>query len=147
MLLAKLALGLGAMAVTAGAYSLRDGILRVDVDENGPGGSHVHFWAPAAFAPMALHFVPSRQFEDINASAAQWLPVARKLFKELKKYPDSSFVEVTDEENIVGIRTEHGKLRVDVTSPKERVHILLPLAMLQDLSDEIASRTPAHDGR
>ena len=60
MLLAKAALGLGGTLVLAGAYTFREGLIRMDVDEYRAGGSHVHMWLPAAMVPMAIHFVPKR---------------------------------------------------------------------------------------
>ena len=55
MLLAKAALGVGATLALATAYTFREGVIRVDVDEYRAGGSHVHFWVPAAAVPMAMH--------------------------------------------------------------------------------------------
>jgi hypothetical protein len=54
MLLAKAALGLGGALVLAGAYTFREGVIRIDVDESRGGGSHVHMWVPATAAPSHL---------------------------------------------------------------------------------------------
>ena len=51
MLLAKAALGVSGALVLAGAYTFREGVIRVDVDEYRDGGSHVHMWLPAAATP------------------------------------------------------------------------------------------------
>jgi len=51
VLLAKAALGLGGTLVLAGAYTMREGLIRIDVDEFRSGGSHVHLWVPAAAVP------------------------------------------------------------------------------------------------
>ena len=59
MLLAKAALTVGGALVLAGAYTMREGVIRIDVDEYRAGGSHVHMWVPAAAVPMVLHFVPT----------------------------------------------------------------------------------------
>jgi len=55
MLLAKAALGLGGTIVLAGTYTMREGVIRIDIDEFRSGGSHVHMWVPAAAVPMAMH--------------------------------------------------------------------------------------------
>jgi len=71
VLLGKIALGFGATVVMAGAYTFREGLLRVDVDESRINGSHVHVWLPAAVVPMAIHFVPGRKLEE--AGVPNWL--------------------------------------------------------------------------
>ena len=47
LVLAKVALGLGATLAMTTAYVFHEGVVRVDVDERRPGGSHVHVWVPA----------------------------------------------------------------------------------------------------
>jgi hypothetical protein len=59
-ILAKFALGIGGTLVLAGAYTFREGVIRVNVDEHTAKGSHVHFWVPAAAVPLALHFAPKK---------------------------------------------------------------------------------------
>jgi len=86
MLLAKAALGLGGTIVLAGAYTMREGVIRVDVDEYHAGGSHVHLWVPAAAVPMAMHFVPTKHMRHASEQAREALPVLHAIVKELKKY-------------------------------------------------------------
>src|SRR5271154_6348613 len=95
-LLAKAALGLGGTLVLAGAYTMREGVIRVDVDEFRDGGSHVHMWVPAAAVPMALHFVPEKHMRHVTFQAREAMPILHALAKELKKYPEADFVEVDD---------------------------------------------------
>src|SRR4029077_14767188 len=66
ILLAKVALGFGTTLAVAGAYTFREGVLRVDVDEFREGGSHVHMWVPAAVVPMALHVVPKHHLHHAS---------------------------------------------------------------------------------
>src|SRR5438874_6181040 len=94
MLLAKAALGIGGTLVLAGAYTFREGVIRVDVDESRAGGSHIHMWVPAAVVPMTMHFVPKHHLKDAAEQAREFLPVVHALFKELKKFPETDFVEV-----------------------------------------------------
>ena len=142
ILLAKAALGLSGALVVAGAYTFHEGVIRVDVDEFRPGGSHVHLWVPAATVPMAMHFVPKHPLCDAAQPAQEFLPVAHALFKELKKFPDTEFVEVNDDEQHVRIRTHGEKLQIDVDAPDEKVHLLVPLGALDDMVGQLEDSEP-----
>src|ERR1700736_4788766 len=142
MLLANLALGVGATIVLAGAYTLRDGVMRVEEDHH--TGSHVHVWVPAAIVPMALHVIPRRHLEHAAEQARPWLPALRALTKELEKYPNAEFVDVhdADENQHVRIGTRNGKLLIDVDAPDEHVHVACPLAMMRDVANELEDNAP-----
>src|SRR5260370_17024051 len=94
MLLAKAALGLGGTLVLAGVYTFREGVIRVDVDEYRAGGSHVHIWVPAAAVPMAMHFVPGGHMPHASEQARGALPALHSTFKQFKKHPLATFVEI-----------------------------------------------------
>jgi hypothetical protein len=136
MLFAKLALGFCGTIVLAGTYTFHEGILRVDEDHG--DGRHVHVWVPAAIVPMALHVTPRHRIERATSQARPWLPTLRALTKELEKYPEAEFVEVRDGNQHVRIRTHGGKLLIDVTEPDETVRVVCPLAMIQDVSEQLA---------
>jgi hypothetical protein len=136
MLFAKVALGCCATIVLAATYTFHEGVLRVD--EEHPGGRHVHVWVPAAIVPMALHVVPRHRIEDATARARPWLPTLRALTKELERYPEAEFVDVRDGNQHVHVRTHNGKLLIDVTEPGEDVHVVCPLAMIEDVSEQLA---------
>ena len=143
LLLAKAALGLGGTLVLAGAYTFREGVIRVDVDEFRDGGSHVHVWVPAAAVPMAIHFASKRDLMRGAEHAREFLPVARAIIHEMKKYPDAEFVEVMDGADHVRIRTHEGKLRIDVDEPGEKVHVLCPLSTIDDVTRQLEANAPA----
>lgn len=143
MILAKLALGTATTLMVAGVYTFREGTVRVDVDEPRAGGAHVHIWAPAAVVPMALHFVPDDKLRQITERSNEWAPLARIAAKELRKYPNTMFVEVEDGEQHVKVSTVDSKIKVDVTGPEENVHVAVPLAMIDDVIAQIAARQPA----
>ncbi len=143
MLLAKAALGIGGTFVLAGAYTFHQGVLRVDVDESRAGGSHVHLWVPAAAVPMAMHFVPREHLRQAAQEARQFLPAAHAVLKELKKFPDADLIEVVDGEQHVQIRTHQGKLQIDVNEPGQKVHVLCPLATLDDVTRQLEASAPA----
>ncbi|MGA2429865.1 MAG: hypothetical protein ABSH13_15310 [Candidatus Acidiferrum sp.] len=142
MLLANLALGVVGTVVLAGVYTFHDGILRVDVDQQDE--RHVHVWAPAAVVPIAMHVVPRRHLERAAEQVRPWLPTLRALTKELEKYPNAEFVDVREgnDEQHVRVRTEGGRLLIDVDEPDEHVHVACPLAMIRDVADELEINTP-----
>lgn len=137
ILLAKAALGLGSTLVLAGAYTFREGVIRIDVDEYRSGGSHVHMWLPAAAVPMAMHFVPGKQIHHASERASEALPVLHAIVKELKKYPDADFVEVVDRDQHVRMRMRGGKLQVDVDAPDQKVHVLCPLSAIEEVTSQL----------
>lgn len=142
VLLAKAALGLGGALVLAAAYTFREGVIRVDVDEHRSGGSHVHVWVPAAAVPMAMHFVPRHHLQDAGGRAREFLPLAQVFIRELKKFPDANFVEVVDGPQHVQIRTHAGKLQIDVVDPAENVHVLVPLSTIDDVLEQLEADAP-----
>lgn len=141
MVLAKLALGCVGTLVLAGAYTFHEGV--VSVQEDCAKGSHIHVWLPAAIVPMALHFVPAHYVEHAASQAAPCLPAIRTLTKALEKYPDAELVEVRDSEQHIHVRTQGGKLLVDVESPDQKVHVACPLATIEHISRELAALEPA----
>jgi len=143
MLLAKAALTVGGTLVLAGAYTMREGVIRIDVDEYGAGGSHVHMWVPAAVVPMALHFVPDKHLRHGSEQARQAMPILHAIVKELKKYPDTEFVEIDDRDQHVRIRTQGGRLQIDVDAPDQKVHVLCPLSTIEDVTIQLEEHGPA----
>jgi hypothetical protein len=140
--LAKAALALGGTVVMAGAYTFHEGVIRVDVDESRGDGAHVHVWVPATVVPMALHLAPKQKLREGLQQAQPFMPTVRALTKGLQKYPNAEFVEVIDENQHIIISTENGKLRIDVDSPDEHVHIACPLATIRDVAEQLESASP-----
>jgi hypothetical protein len=140
--LAKVGLGIVGTVVAAGAYTCRQGFVRVDVDESAADGSHVHVWAPAAMVPMAIHVVPQREMDKAVREAREYMPVARAVVHELGRLPDSVLVEVKDPDEHVVISTYHGAIKIDVRDRDEEVHVVCPLATIEDVTTEIANKSP-----
>src|SRR5260370_5810209 len=134
--LAKAALGISGPLFLAGAYRFREGVIRVEVDEYCAGGSHVHLWVPAAAVPMAMHFVPKHHLREAAMQAREFLPTAHAIVKELKKFPDADLIEVVNGRQHGQIPTHQGKLQIDVNEPGQTVHLLCPLATLDDLTHD-----------
>jgi hypothetical protein len=142
ILLGKIALGLGGTLVLAGAYTFREGVIRVDVDESRYKGSHVHFWVPAAAVPMTLHFVPRKYFRDAAEQISPWMPTIHAATKELNKFPNVDLVEVQDTSTHVQIRTHNGKLLIDVDDPDQKVHLVCPVETMEEFTSELVSYAP-----
>ena len=142
ILVAKVALAFAGTVAAAGAYTLHDGIAQVQVDDN--HGTHVHIWAPAAIVPMAMHVAPlamrvapRHELHKLPREAQQAIPILRVLAKELENYPNTEFVEVRDRDTHVRVRTVGSKVVVDVVDPENNVHVVCPLAMIQDVVESL----------
>jgi hypothetical protein len=135
ILFAKVAIAFAGTVAAAGAYTLHDGIAQVQVDDN--HGTHVHIWAPAAIVPMAMHVIPKRELHKFPHDAQQAIPILRVLAKELGNYPNTEFVEVRDSDTHVVVRTVGSKVVVDVVDPENKVHVVCPLAMIQDVVNSL----------
>lgn len=142
MLLAKIAVGVGTTLVAAGAYTMREGVIRIDVDEHHSGGSHVHFWVPAAAVPMALELAPRRDLQRASRQAGQYMPTVRALTKELEKFPEATFVEIEGPDQHVLLQTHQGKLQIDFHDTDNTVHIVCPLAVIEDVSRQLEHSAP-----
>jgi len=142
MILAKLALGFASTIVVASVYTFREGTIRVDVDEHRDGGSHVHFWVPAAAVPMAMHFVPKQHLREASQHASEYMPLVEIVTTELRKYPDTTFVDVEDGKNHVRIATAGNKLQIDVVNDEENVHVAVPLSTVNDVARQLAADAP-----
>jgi len=143
LMLAKVALGLGAAMTAAGVYVFHEGVIRVDVDEHRTDGSHVHFWVPATVVATGMHFVPADKMRDAAAQVRPYLPVLREVSKELQKYPDAELVDVESAEDHVRVAMVGGKLRIDAVSEDgDVVHLSVPAQVLSDVADELEAKAP-----
>jgi hypothetical protein len=51
-------------------------------------------------------------------------------------------VEVKDPDEHVVISTYHGAIKIDVRDRDEEVHVVCPLATIEDVTTEIANKSP-----
>ena len=140
MILAKLALGAVGTLAVATVYTFREGTIRVDVDEHRPGGSHVHFWVPAAAVPAALHFVPDDKLQQATEHAREALPLVKIVAEELENYPDADFVQVDNADEHVKVSVHNGKIYVDVKDHGDDVHVAVPISTIRDVIENISDR-------
>lgn len=142
MVFGKVLLCAGGTLALALAYTFHEGILRVDTDEHRFGGSHIRVWVPAAVVPMAMHFVPKKHVQHVAAEITPWLPTVRIFIKELKKYPEADLIRVDAPNQHVHVRTHAGALLIDQDQEGKTVHVACPVAMLQDIWDELEASAP-----
>ena len=143
MILAKIALGAVGTLAVATVYTFREGTIRVDVDEHRLGGSHVHFWVPAAAVPAALHFVPDEKLQEAADRAREALPIVQIVAEELEKYPNAEFVSVDGDEQHVKVSVRDGKVYVDVQDHGDDVHVAVPVSTIKDVVESVANRKQA----
>ena len=86
---------------------------------------------------------PRHHLEKAVGQARPYLPVLRQLAKELEKYPNAEFVDVTDNTEHVHIGTVDGKIQIDVVTDEETVHVRVPIETLQDVSDHLEASAPS----
>ena|SRR5437868_3760670 len=142
MIIAKLALDFASTIVFTTVYTFREGVIRVDVDEHRDGGSHIHFFLPAAAVPMAMHFIPKHHLREASRHASEFLPLVQIVTSELRRYPNTTFVDVQDGHDRVHVATVGAKLQVDVVNSEENVHVAVPIATVNDLAAQIADGAP-----
>jgi hypothetical protein len=142
ILLAKAALGLGATMAVASAYVFHEGVIRVDLDENRAGGSHVHFWVPATAVSAGLRIAPQHCLEDAATKARPFLPLLREISKELEKYPNAEFVEVQGLPDRVRVAMVRGKLEIDAVGDDQIVHVRVPAETIRNVADRLEDAAP-----
>ena len=143
LLLAKAALGVGATLALSTAYVFREGVIRVDVDENRDGGSHVHFWVPATVVSGGLRVVPRHYIQHAAEQARPYLPVIREVAKELEKYPNAELVDVQSANHEhVRISIRDGKLYIDAVDQQNDVHVAVPTETICDVADRLEDAAP-----
>ncbi len=112
------------------------GILVVDVRDGGTDGDHIVVPVPVLLAQVALAVMPQDLGQGHGAAAcresaeaARYMPMARAMLKDLRRYPDFTLVEVRDGEDHVLVRKVGRDLVVDVTDAQDEVHCRVPLRM------------------
>jgi hypothetical protein len=136
-LVAGLLLLSGTTAVVGGVMTYQAGAVHVAVDENRPGGDHVHLLVPAVVIPPAMRLIPEKQLRRHAREIQPWLPVLKIASRELAKSPDGILVEVRDSRQYVVIRKRGGALVLDVQSPDESVHVQVPLRTVYSVAEKL----------
>jgi hypothetical protein len=150
LLLGKLALGAGSVALLAGGILCSEGFVRVDVRETRPEAHHIFVVAPAMLAPIGAHFVPKAKLKEASAQVRPWMPVIRAALTSLREQSDLTLVEVNDPQEHVVVKKYGGDIVVDVAEEDENVHVSVPLRamastieVIADAGDESGKSAPA----
>lgn len=142
-MLSKLTTGALGTLTLAGALVFHQGIVDVKVHQKRPGGDNVRIMVPGAILSLAVMAVPGEVIRRHAAHARQALPAARIAAQELEKCPDTVLVEVQERDEHVRIEKRGGDLIVDVNSPRETVHVSIPLRTLRFILREVEAASPA----
>jgi hypothetical protein len=143
-MLAKIALGFVITVGLGTAYLLQDGLIRVSVEEYRKDGTNLHLYVPAEVAPLAAHFLPREEFRGNMKDLREVLPILRAMSAELTKLPDTVLVEVRDGDEHVRVAKSGGGLEVEEESPREHVHVYVPLRALYDTAEVLQGRLEAN---
>ena len=90
----KVMVGAAGTLALAGACVMREGAIRVSVDEHKQGrdASHVRLLLPAALVPVGLRFVPDDKLREAAEQARPWLPALEAAAEALSHPPDCDLV-------------------------------------------------------
>jgi hypothetical protein len=143
LLLAKVALGIGATLALSAAYVFHEGVIKVDMDQTRSGGSHVHVWVPATTVSMGLRLTPRHYLRQASEPARPYLPAIREVAKELEKYPNMEIMDAEcADDHYVRIATRGGRLYIDAVTNTNTVHVSFPAATLRDVADRLEDAAP-----
>lgn len=142
IVLAKVALGMGAALALTTGYVFHEGVIRVDVDEGRAGGSHVHFWVPATAASLSLRVAPRHCLEKAAVQSRPYLPALREAAKELQKYPNAELLDVQQGPQHVRLAVRGGNLYLDAVTDTDTIHLRCPAQVLEDMADRLEDAAP-----
>ncbi len=140
-MLGKVVAGLASSIALAGVYVVHEGAVRIQVDKQGAKGSHLRLRVPAALVPAGMMFVPEAKMREAAVRAGPWLPAVRAATEELARQPDCDLLEVRGAEEHVHIAKRGALLVVDVESPRETVHVWVPLKTVDEVARKLESRS------
>ncbi len=142
VLVAALLFLTGTTIVLGAVVTYNAGAVRVSVEEKKAGGEHIHLVVPAVLIPPVVGLIPAEELERHAKELRPWLPAIRIASDALSKTPDVVLVEVIDSNDHVVIRKQGGSLLVDVTSPDENVHVVVPLKMVHSIAERLQESGP-----
>ena len=120
-----------------GAYVYQAGMVVVEVSECGPDGSDISIRIPGALINGMIQVVPSEVFHEAEEEIRYAGPLIRAVCDKLSDLPDFVLVEVENRHDHVEIVKRGNKLIVDVESPGERVHIVVPFSVVKTAAKKI----------
>jgi NADPH-dependent ferric siderophore reductase len=137
--LGKMALGFAAVTAAAVGLICSEGMVEVKVSQKRPEAHNVYVIAPALLAPMAVHFIPSRNFGQAFAGLRPWMPAIRAALDQLRQTDDVTLVEVTESGQHVKVAKRGGSVVADIADNDETVHVSTPLRAICSTIEQIAA--------
>ena len=138
-LLGKIALGIAGVGLAGAGVLCSEGLVHVKVVEKQPQGFHLNVIAPAMLAPIALHFVPSRDLAPATSQIQPYMPTIRAALDGLRDTEDIVLVDVTEPGEHVHVSKSGGSIIVDVDDSDATVHVSTPIRAISSTVEQLAA--------
>ena len=138
-LLGKIALGIAGVGLAGAGVLCSEGLVHVKVVEKQPQGFHLNVIAPAMLAPIALHFVPSRDLAPATSQIQPYMPTIRAALDGLRDAEDIVLVDVTEPGQHVHVSKSGGSIIVDVDDSDATVHVSTPIRAISSTVEQLAA--------
>ena len=138
ILLGKIVLGMAGVGMAGAGVLCSEGLVHVKVVEKQPQGFHINVIAPAMLAPIAVHFVPSRDLAPATQQIQPYMPVIRAALDGLRKSEDIVLVDVEEPGQHVHVSKSHGSIVVDVDDDDAIVHVSTPIRAISSTVEQLA---------
>lgn len=138
-LLGKIVLGMAGVGVVGTGVLCSEGLVHVKVVEKQPQGFHMNVIAPAMLAPIAVHFVPSRDLAPATQQIHPYMPTIRAALDGLRHSEDIVFVDVKEPGTHVHVSKSGGSIVVDVDDDDAAVHVSAPIRAVSSTVEQLAT--------
>ena len=138
-LLGKVVLGMAGVGLAGAGVLCSEGLVHVKVVEKQSQGFHMNVIAPAMLAPIALHFVPSRDLAPATQQIQPYMPTIRAALDGLRHSEDIVFVDVKEPGTHVHVSKSGGSIIVDVDSDDTTVHVSTPIRAVSSTVEQLAA--------
>lgn len=139
ILLGKIVLGIAGVGVVGTTILCSEGLVHVKVVEKQPQGFHMNVIAPAMLAPIAVHFVPSRDLAPATQQIQPYMATIRAALDGLRHSEDIVFVDVKEPGTHVHVSKSGGSIVVDVDDDDAAVHVSAPIRALSSTVEQLAA--------
>lgn len=138
-LLGKILLGIAGVGLAGAVVLCSEGLVHVKVVEKQPQGFHMNVIAPAMLAPIAMHFVPSRDLAPATRQIQPYMPTIRVALDGLRHSEDIVFVDVKEPGTHVHVSKSGGSIVVDVDDDDAAVHVSAPIRAVSSTVEQLAA--------
>jgi hypothetical protein len=142
ILFGKIVLGMAGVGLVGAGVLCSEGLVHVKVVEKQPRGFHMNVIAPAMLAPIAVHFVPSRDLAPATRQIQPYMPVIRAALDSLRNSEDVVFVDVEEPGQHVHVSKSGGSIIVDVDDDDATVHVSVPIRAAASTVEQLAAASP-----